>query len=475
MRGRITGILTLVLCIFLVTSSVHANWVDNWLATAVTQGPTSVEGETRSFYGLGSVELRWQTGTAYPVSFTPPALDVGCGGVDIFLGSLSFMDFDHFVQRLKTMMYSAAPFAFYYALGRLCPECKTILQDLDKAADWLNSLSFNECSAGRMLGAFLASYVPERKPSRYFTELLGKLNVESGSVSNRWEFIEDIKTRANMVMNDTDASKLNQDCPAIVQTLAGVHDFIAHLANQANIPPGMDTLMKGLVGDIYFVAGKTFSYKYVRPCMFISNNPHWDVANGTLQQCSTIDPGTLRCECTDFMAGKSIYDYVADALQNYANAVDTKQNPLNAGTVIQMLSRYPVYSLLRSGYEVGDTLLVATSPVVVECAAYEFVQSLIENAIMLTARIGDLVDAVEAACNSKREYKCTYCSPAVLNNLRDAWLQLRETAARQYEYWWRKYQARQNQVCKSVVEYSTQMAKLKKLVHGQYVFFTFGE
>ena len=155
----------IVFASLLICVPAHARtWVDDWFdnAVATSSGPGMVNGSARNYYSAGYGSVRWQTGVDYPISVGLPQVRFGCGGVDIFLGSMDLMDFDYLVSRLKNMMYSAGAFAFQYALSRLNPKANQILQSLDATANFLNSLQLDECRAGKAIAAVMMNLTQPR-------------------------------------------------------------------------------------------------------------------------------------------------------------------------------------------------------------------------------------------------------------------------------------------------------------------------
>ena len=59
------------------------------------------------------------------VQFTPPSWKGGCGGVDLFGGSFSFINSDQIVELLRTIAANAKGYAFQLALETVFPSGAT--------------------------------------------------------------------------------------------------------------------------------------------------------------------------------------------------------------------------------------------------------------------------------------------------------------------------------------------------------------
>ena len=139
---------------------------------------------------------------------------------------------------------------------------------------------------------------------------------------------------------------------------------------------------------------------------------------------------------------------------------------------MSLLVDYPVYSLIRASYEVGDVYLVVNSPTVTECAAYQFAQALVENAVMLAGRLNSLKAQIHQVCRGVNASECALCDAFALSDLDNSVQILLERAAEVYQLFNEKYKMQITSRCKSVIEYTHQMAKLKRIIHSRYIFFS---
>ena len=109
------------------------------------------EGQSRGFVTGGSVSVRLPNETIQPLSVSLPHLRSGCGGVDLFLGAISYISADDLIRKMKTIGTSFASYAFMMALKTLCSPCENIMEKLEAASRAANSLSVDTCRAGESL------------------------------------------------------------------------------------------------------------------------------------------------------------------------------------------------------------------------------------------------------------------------------------------------------------------------------------
>lgn len=122
------------------------------LGLSGTSTPAGVyEGQSRGFATGGSVSVRLPNETIQPVSVSLPHLRSGCGGVDLFLGAISYISADDLVRKMKTIGSSFASYAFMMALKTLCSPCENIMEKLEAASRSANSLNVETCKAGEAL------------------------------------------------------------------------------------------------------------------------------------------------------------------------------------------------------------------------------------------------------------------------------------------------------------------------------------
>ncbi|MEO6716414.1 MAG: conjugal transfer protein TraH [Novosphingobium sp.] len=118
---------------------------------ANVNGPTAFQGQSAGYYSLGNVWTRFPQKNTQIANLQLPSAKAGCGGIDIFAGSFSFINAGEVVALLKAIANNAVGFAFSLAIDTVCPECSKIMQEFAQKAQLMNNLSINSCEAAQGL------------------------------------------------------------------------------------------------------------------------------------------------------------------------------------------------------------------------------------------------------------------------------------------------------------------------------------
>lgn len=150
----------LAVALILSMPAAHANiqdklngFMDNFAVTG--SEPGMYQGQSAGYLSGGSMMLRSPMQTTQLFSITPPNFRAGCGGIDLFLGSFSFINMDQLVQMAKSIGSAAVSTAFYLALDSMSPELSSLMKQIQEWANKMNEFNINSCEAGaRMAGSF---------------------------------------------------------------------------------------------------------------------------------------------------------------------------------------------------------------------------------------------------------------------------------------------------------------------------------
>ena len=126
-----------------------SDFVDSIVDNVQTVGNSSFEAQKRGYFVGGGVRYSVPNPTIQPLSFSSLKVSAGCGGVDISLGSFSYLKFDDLVQKLQAVLQAAPALAFQLVLSNLCERCAAILNALESISDVVNSLNMDACSLAK--------------------------------------------------------------------------------------------------------------------------------------------------------------------------------------------------------------------------------------------------------------------------------------------------------------------------------------
>ncbi|WP_319548520.1 conjugal transfer protein TraH [Desulfogranum marinum] len=308
---------------FLLCTSAHAQWVDDWLQQRSISGPNYFHGQERGFYQAGSFSTRWSNTNDYPVTVESPRIKAGCGGIDVFLGGMSFMNTDYLVDKLQGILSGAAAVAFDLGLKTLCSQCSNTIKNFEAIADKLNSMQIEECATAQ---GVVGVVMDENgfHSSEVMREKLGtaiKENKLSQGITEMWDMATKEDQANNNVPQAADVTRINSGCNADIRNtfLAG-GSLLDNLGSSMGIPSGHTDLIRGLVGDITLQGpGSAYKVSYEGPCP--QNNPDdiKGISEGGLYSKSS---GGSCSQITD--TNRDLVQYVTDTLDAITTKIESK-------------------------------------------------------------------------------------------------------------------------------------------------------
>jgi len=194
------------------------------------------------YYTLGGVRIRWgDMGAVYPFHAQAPKMNVGCNGVDITWGGFGYLNFNYLVNKLKKITSVAPAFAFYTAITTLCQQCATIMDNLEKIADQINSLNFDACKVLKGMQGAIHNYLvksgytdnPINARAKEIADGLGTISTYLSQVQ-KFLSLEGLEGAKNQLGY---GSLLKKALNKYASPLSSDKEFLA--------------LMRNLIGDLY--------------------------------------------------------------------------------------------------------------------------------------------------------------------------------------------------------------------------------
>lgn len=127
-----------------VNAELNSFFNDMGGAANVT-GPSAYQGQSAGYYTGGSLWTRFPQQSVNPVNLQLPNVKAGCGGIDLFGGSFSFINSDELIALLKATASNALGFAFMLAIKSISPQIASTLEDLSQKVQQLNQFNMNSC------------------------------------------------------------------------------------------------------------------------------------------------------------------------------------------------------------------------------------------------------------------------------------------------------------------------------------------
>lgn len=421
-----------VLFVFLLglSSHVRANWVDDWMNSASYSGsgPSAYEFSSRRYFSGGYASLRWSNKMLTPFSITPPTLRFGCGGVDIFMGSMSLLGFDYLVDRLKTILNHAGAFAFEYALHEYCPICQQIIRGLDAASDFLNQLQLDECRAGKALAATIMRPFSEEAQKDY-TTLITQGQLFKGVTDSWKEFVNKISSEAggneSRRAETLEIHESIAECGSFLDDLDDPHrgnksilNYIAWRKGGGNFKKQID-LVRGLVGDVFINPYSYDSFLYIGGCGEQDVSLEAFVSGKLKKETFSVSTNRIHTSCSDVTEGERIVAFCKNLLVTYHQNIENRTPPSSQFDQFVKIVGFDFYKDLRLAYEVGlaDTSLTEEN-LIVRCASYTYAASLLRNILSEVRRLRyEAEEEYQASCKGNPNLsKCVLCQNTAIDS-----------------------------------------------------------
>ena len=114
-------------------------------------GPSAYQGQTAGYYSMGNVWTRFPQKNIQPFNLQMPSASAGCGGIDLFTGSFSFVNGAEMVAIMKAVANNALGFAFQLAIDSVSPEIGKVMDGISNKAQQMNQMNISSCEAAQGL------------------------------------------------------------------------------------------------------------------------------------------------------------------------------------------------------------------------------------------------------------------------------------------------------------------------------------
>lgn len=114
-------------------------------------GPAAYAGQSAGYFTGGGLWTRFPQRSVNPVNLQLPSIKAGCGGIDVFGGSFSFINGDEFIAMLKGVASNALGFAFQLAIKSISPQIASTIEELSQKIQQMNQFNMNSCEMAQGL------------------------------------------------------------------------------------------------------------------------------------------------------------------------------------------------------------------------------------------------------------------------------------------------------------------------------------
>ncbi len=141
----------------MISTQVSAkNWLEKAMSDSLgglsnTTSAKAFNTSTRGVVSGGSIQVRNKIFNDQLISFVPPSFNASCNGMDVFLGSFSFINADELIQLFRSIASNALGFLFHLALSVVSEKISQIMQKFSDIVREINKLVSDSCHMGKGL------------------------------------------------------------------------------------------------------------------------------------------------------------------------------------------------------------------------------------------------------------------------------------------------------------------------------------
>lgn len=215
-------------------------------------GPQMLKGQTGTAFAGGSLYMRAPQRNYNLFNLAPPSIKAGCGGIDLFAGSFSFLNAEQLTALLQNLANNAIGVAFQLAIESISPELAGLLKWAQDQASKLNNFNLNSCQLAT--GLVTAAWPDQEVAQRYAAKsgLDPAYNFSSDSWKSRWNLFTQPPSTTNAQTN----TQINADARN-KERLADVN-VVWQALNRINISDSeMKEMMMSLVGTVIIRRNKS--------------------------------------------------------------------------------------------------------------------------------------------------------------------------------------------------------------------------
>jgi conjugative transfer pilus assembly protein TraH len=411
--------------IVLTPSIVSAGVVDDWLGQLEdSAGPSAYHSGTRGYYSAGSIRASVPSNTEYLASFSPPRLDSGACGVDLFLGGFSYMDIQYLGDKIEKMWQNADTVALSMAMSALSKTLDEKGLDFTEITDFLNSLQFNECEITKM-GITKVIDGGNWAYDQLYAEEAKSMEVEEGLTDNTHDSNTSAASNDGQPKSEVDISANLMACEQPIKDILEGSGSIIHRLTANHGISSHENIIRGILGDIYIDhvgAGDAPQTSVTPPCDDNNINSLDDFIYGLAQERSR--PSSLNVNttgtCTNSIASDGLLGHSISMLTDLSNQLKT---PSATHDYNSALSKYlnsiplPVYDIIKNANDIGieTEVIKEISLTIAYISAYAMVNDMQRNVSAAFARLhatlssasvnatakatADATSTVETGCN----------------------------------------------------------------------------
>ena len=415
-------------------------WAESWFDNVTYASPGSFEDQTRGYVTAGGMSGRVDVHDDYLMSLTLPKVKAGCGGIDMFLGGMSFLDPDYLVQKLETILQAAPAVAFQYLLETLDEKMGNIISKMEAATNFLNSIQVNDC---RLANRMVQIAKGDDNMSGIVEEMTGYKSIREG-YTNSWQQSRE-KIQANKGNPTEDLKEALANCPAEVTDIFKTGSLLAHAAARVGASDWAG-VMRARVGDVYMrwdANDKVPLFSAIPACPRQDTESADDFLTGRVPTRALNIPATA-ADCSVNGAGRGALILARERMEAISVKIRTRAAlTTEEKQFVANVRTLPVYRLLEWGVRQGltDSVIADTDELVALTLAYQMLNDLTRS---IDFALQNAERGVTTAGASDAE-NTNICQTRILTKGIEQLRELRDEVLRQRAQMRQSYMAAMNQ------------------------------
>ncbi|WP_188064356.1 conjugal transfer protein TraH [Sphingobium sp. KCTC 72723] len=416
------------------------SWAESWFDNVTYTSPGSFEDQTRGYVTAGGMSGRVDVHNDYLMSLTLPKVKAGCGGIDMFLGGMSFLDPDYLVQKLESILQAAPAVAFQYLLETLDEKMGNIISKMEAATNFLNSIQVNDC---RLANRMVQIAKGDDNMSGIIEEMTGYKSVKQGFAKSYQNSREKIQANNNNPTEDLRDALTN--CPAEVTEIFRTGSLLSHAATRVGAGDWA-SVMRARVGDVYMrwdPTDKVPLFTAIPQCPAQDTESPQDFLTGRVQKRALNIPPT-GADCAQDGTGRGALILARERMESIATKIRTRA-ALSAEErqFVANVRTLPVYRMLEWGVRQGvvNSVIGDTDELVALTLAYQMLNDLTRTIDFAVSNAERGASAAGAADGNS----ATICQTRILSKGIEQLRDLRDEVLRQRAQMRQSYMAALNQ------------------------------
>jgi conjugative transfer pilus assembly protein TraH len=379
----------------LASAPAKADWVGEWFDQSTTTSAGGYQNQERGFYSAGGFQGRYRMNNDYLVTASPPRLNVGCGGVDLFLGGFSYLDPEYLVSKFQRIIQAAPAFAFDMAMSQYCQQCKDTMNTLTSITDMLNGIQMNDCQMARGLAQTTVEQLAAVATSTF--------GVGEGLQKNSQHFQTQVRAADGASPNPT--QDMLEFCPDLFKRIFVNGSVLENASAEVGMTP-FAGVMRGMVGDARVTYNPSRNLYAVETFAYCPGN-------------TRTDPDSFVAGTVDAMnsTGTCSASGMAPVLTEVRTRLDGIANKLSTPGGAQALtpeekafidaSAFPLFTLLSNATAMGNA--DALVDILSEPLAYQISHRMLNDLLQVLRFV--IVKAGQVATNQQQPIAgAKYCS-----------------------------------------------------------------